>query len=113
MMISGYFTAIMTASGLLLMHSLTQAQEVIPVAVKPCLRQINTRRTPVSQVFTQGIYREGAKIYYLLSLYPANPDLVRDAVVSSTPTGCQVRAISQTGEPWMRLLQCLLPWRMA
>jgi len=98
-MILRYFTVIMTASVLLSLHSITQAQAVIPAAVKPCLRQLNPSHTPVSQVFTQGIYREGAKSYYLLSLYPVNLDVVRDAVVSSTPTGCQVHAISQTGEP--------------
>ena len=97
-MILRYCTAIMTESLLLWVQSHAQA-EAIPAAVKPCLRQLNTRRTPVSQVVTQGMYRARAKSYYLLSLYPANLDLVRDAVVSSTPTGCQVHAITRTGEP--------------
>jgi len=99
-MICRSFSPVFVFSFLLLLPASAVAQRPIPPALQPCIRQLDTKRTPVKFPFTRGTLREGARTYYLLHLFPPGMGFgVRDAIVSSQSSGCQVLAQYPSGNP--------------
>lgn len=90
---------VFSSSLVLLLPGIATAQRPIPATLQPCIRQLNTKRTPVASVFTRGTYQEGKKTHYLLILSPPQVYGPTDAVLSSSPSGCQVLAQYPSGKP--------------
>jgi len=90
---------IFSSSLLLLLPGIATAQRAIPATLQPCIRQLNTKSTPVASVFTRGTYQEGKKTHYLLILSPPQVYGPTDAVLSSSPSGCQVLTRYPSGMP--------------
>lgn len=99
-MIYRSFSPILALPFLLLLPPSAVAQKPIPLALQPCIRQLDTNRTPVKVPFTRGTYRAEARTYYLLHLFPPGMGFgVRDAIVSSQASRCQVLAQYPSGQP--------------
>lgn len=80
--------------------AIATAQKADQSVLQPCIQQLNTSRTPIKGVFTRGTYREGARTYYLLHLFPTKMELgVRDAIISTQSSKCRVLAQYPSGKP--------------
>ncbi len=91
---------IFSISIFLLTSAISIARETKPSVLQPCISQLNTKRTPVKAPFTRGVHRQGDKTYYLLHLFPPTLEIgVRDAIISSSRSGCQVLAQYPSGKP--------------
>jgi len=97
--ISRYLTPILIPF-LLLPQASTMAQRANPVVLQPCIQQLKAKRTSIKTAYVNQTYQQGAKTYYLVTLFPSRPDLdVLDAVLSSNSFGCQVLAQYPSGMP--------------
>lgn len=75
-------------------------QGLFPPSIQPCIRQLNTHRTPVKAVFLGGTHQERGKAFYFFNVFPLKIDQgVRDAVISSNRSGCRVLAQYSSGNP--------------
>lgn len=98
-MSSRYFAAFVTIPFLLSMQLSVIAQDAIPDSIKPCIQQLNTKRSPVGRVSIFGHYKESGKTYYSVWAYPPQSERGWDAVVSATQSGCRVEAANPMGDP--------------
>lgn len=76
------------------------SQPTTPAVLQPCIRQLNAKHTPIKAAFVNVTYQKGGKTYYFLNLFPPQIELgVRDAIFSSSPSGCQVLSQYPSGDP--------------
>jgi hypothetical protein len=92
------FAPVLSIPLLVTVQTVASAQEVIPATLAPCLRQLNTERTPIERVAVSGKYSEGKRTYYALSVSPPGVDYTWDAVVSLDQSGCRVVAANPMGD---------------
>lgn len=95
-----YVAPILAAPFLFSSQMTVTAQHSVPVSLQPCIRQLNTNSAPVKAAFLHGTYQERGKTFYFLNLFPPRIEQgVRDAVISSSRSGCQVLAQYSSGNP--------------
>jgi hypothetical protein len=99
-MIFRYVGLILAVPLLLSVQLIAGAQHLVPASIQPCIRQLNTNRAPVKAAFLSGTYQERDKTFYFLNLFPLRSEQgVRDGVISSDSSGCQVLAQYSSGNP--------------
>lgn len=93
------FTAF-TATLALVLPMIAASQSAMPSILGPCIRQFNTSPMPTKAVFVKATYQEKGMKFYFLHLFPPKMEQgVRNSIISTGPSGCQVLAQYPSGKP--------------